>query len=75
MLSYRISFHMVMLTHKGQGQKWLNLQTAWIQMRWLIVMMLTLNSPSTKIAEFANSIGTDEVAHDELPHLGLICLP
>ena len=40
-----------------------------------MVMMLTLNAPSTKIVEFANSIETDEVAHDELPRLGLTCLP
>ena len=28
-----------------------------------------------KIAEFADSIDQDEVAHNELPHLELFCLP
>ena len=28
-----------------------------------------------KIAEFANRVDLDEVAHDELPHLDLSCLP
>ena len=28
-----------------------------------------------QIAEFANSIDLDEVAHYELPHLDLHCLP
>ena len=28
-----------------------------------------------QIAEFANSIDLDEVAHDEPPHLDLYCLP
>ena len=31
--------------------------------------------PEMKIAEFANSIDPDEVAHDETPHLDLHCLP
>ena len=31
--------------------------------------------PETRIAEFANSVGLDEVAHDEPPHLDLHCLP
>ena len=29
----------------------------------------------TKIAEFANSVDLDEVAHNEPPHLDLHCLP
>ena len=29
----------------------------------------------TKIAEFANSVDLDEVAHNEPPHLELHCLP
>ena len=36
---------------------------------------LTLQLPETKIAEFANSIDLDEVAHNEPPHLDLHCLP
>ena len=36
---------------------------------------LTLSLPVTKIAEFANSVDLDEVAHDEPPHLDLHCLP
>ena len=36
---------------------------------------LTLLVPETKIAEFANSIDPDEVAHNEPPHLDLtVCL-
>ena len=31
--------------------------------------------PETKIAEFANSVDLDEVAHNEPPHLDLHCLP
>ena len=30
--------------------------------------------PDTKIAEFANSVDLDEVAHNEPPHLDLHCL-
>ena len=37
-------------------------------------MDLTLQVPETKIAEFANSIDLDEVAHDEPPHQDLRCL-
>ena len=36
---------------------------------------LTLKVPETKIAEFANSVDLDEVAHDEPPHLDLHCSP
>ena len=41
-------------------------------------MLCTVNSlsePETKLAEFANSVDLDEVAHDEPPHLDLHCLP
>ena len=31
--------------------------------------------PKMKIVELANSIDLDEVAHNELPHLDLHCLP
>ena len=31
--------------------------------------------PETKIAEFANNVDLDEVAHHEPPHLDLHCLP
>ena len=31
--------------------------------------------PETKIAEFANRVDLDEVAHHEPPHLDLHCLP
>ena len=31
--------------------------------------------PDMKIAEFANSVDLDEVAHDEPPHVDLHCLP
>ena len=30
---------------------------------------VTLKLPETKIAEFANSVDLDEVAHNEPPHL------
>ena len=36
---------------------------------------LTFNTPRMKIAEFANSVDPDEVAHNEPPHLDLHCLP
>ena len=36
---------------------------------------ITLYLPVTKIAEFANSVDLDEVAHNEPPHLDLHCLP
>ena len=41
----------------------------------VVMSALTLYLPVTKIAEFANSIGLDEVAHNEPPHLDLQCLP
>ena len=31
--------------------------------------------PEKKIAEFANNVELDEVAHNETPHLNLHCLP
>ena len=34
-----------------------------------------INIPEMKIAEFANSVYLDEVAHNEPPHLDLHCLP
>ena len=37
--------------------------------------LLTLQIPVTKIAEFANSVDLDEVAHHEPPHLDLHCWP
>ena len=37
--------------------------------------ILTLSLPVTKIAEFANSVDLDEVAHYEPSHLDLHCLP
>ena len=36
---------------------------------------LTLQLPETHIAEFANSVDLDEVAHNEPPYLDLHCLP
>ena len=36
---------------------------------------LTLQLSATKIAEFANSVVLDEVAHHEPPHLDLHCSP
>ena len=41
---------------------------------WLLGF-LSLSLPVTKIAEFANSVNLDEVAHNEPPHLDLHCLP
>ena len=38
------------------------------------VFPLTLEVPETKIAEFANSVDLDEVAHNEPPHQDLHCL-
>ena len=48
---------------------------------WLVAGMiayldtLTLYLPVTKIAEFANSVDLDEVAHNEPPHQDIHCLP
>ena len=36
---------------------------------------LTLQVLEMKIADFANSVDPDEVAHHEPPHLDLHCLP
>ena len=36
---------------------------------------LTLEVLETKIAEFANRVDLDVVAHNGPPHLGLHCLP
>ena len=41
---------------------------------WIEGNKLTLYLPVTKIAEFANSVDLDEVAHNEPPHLDLHCL-
>ena len=38
-------------------------------------LLSTLSVPKTKIAESANIVDLDEVAHHELPHLDLHCLP
>ena len=38
-------------------------------------MPLILLVLERKIAEFANSVDLDEVAHDEPPHLDLHCFP
>ena len=49
---------------------------------WSVPLLSAHNSasnkstvPETKIAEFANSVDLDEVAHNEPPHLVLHCLP
>ena len=39
------------------------------------LFLLILYVPVTKIAEFANSVDLDEVAHNEPPHQDLHCLP
>ena len=39
------------------------------------MISLTLKSSEMEIVEFANSVDPDEVAHHELPHLNLLCLP
>ena len=36
---------------------------------------LALNAPKLKIVQFAISEDPDEVAHNEPPHLVLLCLP
>ena len=40
-----------------------------------VATQLTLTVPETKIAEFANSLDLDEMAHNEPPHQDLHCLP
>ena len=42
---------------------------------WLHYMYLGTLPAEAKIAEFANCIDLDEVAHNEPPHLDLHCLP
>ena len=37
-------------------------------------LVLPLTNTETNIAEFANSVDLDEVAHNEPPHLDLLCL-
>ena len=41
----------------------------------MVIHILTLYEPETKIAELANSVDLDEVAHNEPPHPDLHCLP
>ena len=43
--------------------------------RVLCFNILTLLVPETKMAEFANSVDLDEVAHNEPPHQDLHYLP
>ena len=38
-------------------------------------VLLTLYVPETQLAEFANSVNLDEVAHKEPPYQDLHCLP
>ena len=40
-----------------------------------VVYSYTPLVPEMKIAEFANSLGLDEVAHNEPPYQDLHCLP
>ena len=40
-----------------------------------IIPYLTLKEPKMKIFEFANRVDPEEAAHNELPSLGLHCLP
>ena len=41
----------------------------------MVSLTEVLQVPATKIADFANSIDLDEVAHNEPSHLDLHCLP
>ena len=41
----------------------------------ILLLYCMFNSLEMKIAEFANSVDLDEVAHNEPPHLDLHCLP
>ena len=41
----------------------------------LVSYAFNFQVPETKIAEFANRVDLDEVAHNEPPHLDLHCLP
>ena len=41
----------------------------------MFVSILILKMPKIKSVEFANNVDPDEVAHNELPHLELLCLP
>ena len=46
----------------------------WSFSQWASTLY-SLSTSETKIAEFANSIDLDEVAHNEPPHLDLHCMP
>ena len=52
-------------------------QEAFRGLNYSVNLMNFLNSLNTRdeIAEFANSVDLDEVAHNEPPHLDLHCLP
>ena len=41
----------------------------------LNLFIKTLKAPNTTIAEFANTVDPDEMAHNEPSHLDLQCLP
>ena len=41
----------------------------------LDISLLILYVPETKVAEYANMVDLDEVAHNEPCHLDLHCLP
>ena len=43
--------------------------------KYLKVRDILLQVPKMNIANFANSVDLDEVAHDEPPHPDLPCLP
>ena len=38
-------------------------------------IFLTLKAPNTTIDEFANTVESDEMAHNEQSHLEIQCLP
>ena len=42
--------------------------------RFFVCSLRVCNLPEMKIAEYANSVDLDEVAHNEPPHLDLHCL-
>ena len=58
---------------KVQGAVVVFLTLTWVWKSHLVPLSTTHSE--MKIAEFANSIDLDEVAHNEPPHLDLHCLP
>ena len=69
-MSYQLSDQEYVKSLKHQKKQMTNFISAKLQKA-----ILTCLVPEVKIAEFANSIDLDEVAHYEPPQVDLHCLP